>query len=137
MTNLILGIFRQLLRHKWRTVMIALSVTIGVMSVAIIDIVGDAGIAKFNRELDCLGISGISVTVESNSGVQPLNTDDVKLINSVDNVKSAMGIIKTSGTASAKADNFDIAIVGIGENADKTISLELNRFLRLRGNCRR
>ncbi|MBQ5885152.1 MAG: ABC transporter permease [Clostridia bacterium] len=105
--------------------MIALSVTIGVMSVAIIDIVGDAGIAKFNRELDCLGISGISVTVEPNSGVQPLNTDDVKLIDSVENVKSAMGIIKTSGTASAKADNFDIAIVGIGENADKTISLEL------------
>ena len=125
MTNLILGIFRQLMRHKWRTVMIALSVTIGVMSVAIIDIVGDAGIAKFNRELDCLGISGISVTVEPNSGVQPLNTDDVKLIDSVENVKSAMGIIKTSGTASAKADNFDIAIVGIGENADKTISLEL------------
>lgn len=125
MTNLILGIFRQLMRHKWRTMMIALSVTIGVMSVAIIDIVGDAGIAKFNRELDCLGISGISVSVELDSGVQPLNTDDVKLINSVKNVKSAMGIIKTNGTASAKSDNFDIAIVGIGENAHTTISLEL------------
>ena len=125
MTNLILGIFRQLMRHKWRTMMIALSVTIGVMSVAIIDIVGDAGIAKFNRELDCLGISGISVAVELDSGVQPLNTDDVKLINSVKNVKSAMGIIKTNGTASAKSDNFDIAIVGIGENAHTTISLEL------------
>ena len=125
MSNLILSIFRQLLRHKWRTVMIALSVTIGVMSVAIIDIVGDAGIAKFNRELDCLGVSGISVTVDSSSGPQPLNENDVALIGSVNNVKSAMGIIKTGGTASAKSDSFDVAIVGIGENADDTISLEL------------
>ncbi len=125
MINILSGVFRQLLRHKWRTVMIALSVTIGVMSVAIIDIVGDAGIGRFNKELDCLGISGISVTVNAKSGVQPLTDDDVKLISSISNVESAMGIIKIKGSARAKSDPFNITVVGIGENAKETISLEL------------
>lgn len=125
MISILSGVFKQLSRHKWRTAMVALSVTIGVMSVAIIDIVGDAGILKFNNELDCLGISGISVKVNAKSGVEPLDNSDVKLISSIDNVDSAMGVINTSGNVSSQAETTDAAIVGIGENADETISLEL------------
>lgn len=125
MINILSGVFKQLSRHKWRTAMVALSVTIGVMSVAIIDIVGDAGILKFNKELDCLGISGISVKVNTKSGIEPLDSRDVRLISSINNVDSAMGIINTSGSVSSQAESADAAIVGIGENASDAISLEL------------
>lgn len=125
MGNLILGVIRQLMRHKWRTVMIALTVTVGVMAVAIIDIVGDAGIVKFNNELDSLGISGISVTVNAKSGVTPLNGDDVIQISGISNVKSAMGVIKTKGNVKFADNEKDVSVVGIGENSRDTISLEL------------
>lgn len=125
MISILPGVIRQLMRHKWRTFMIALSVTIGVMSVAVIDIIGDAGIVKFNNELDCLGISGISVSIKSKSGVEPLDSRDVKLIKSIENVESAMGIIKTMGSVSNHSEEISAAVVGIGENAKDTISLEL------------
>ena len=125
MGNLILGVIRQLMRHKWRTVMIALTVTVGVMAVAIIDIVGDAGIVKFNNELDSLGISGISVTVNAKSGVPPLNGDDVIQISGISNVKNAMGVIKTKGNVKFADNEKDVSVVGIGENSRDTISLEL------------
>ncbi len=114
------------MRHKWRTVMIALTVTVGVMAVSIIDIVGDAGILKFNDELDGLGISGISVTANLKSGVNPLNSNDVKQIGGIDNVSSVMGVTKTNGNAKFAGSSFDVSVVGIGENAKETISLELN-----------
>ncbi len=125
MINILTGVMRQLIRHKWRTVMIALTVTVGVMAVAIIDIVGDAGIVKFNKELDCLGISGISVTVNTKSGVAPLDSRDVNTISGIDNVESAMGIIKSKGSVKGYGDDIGVSIMGIGENAKDTISLEM------------
>ncbi len=125
MINTLTFVVRELQRHKWRTFMTALSVMIGVMSVAIIDIVGDAGIVKFNNELDSLGISGISVSIDAKSGVEPLSSDDEALIGTIRGVDSVMGVIRANGTASTRGEEQSVAVVGIGENADDTISLEL------------
>ena len=63
--------------------------------------------------------------MNTKSGIEPLDSRDVRLISSIDNVDSAMGIINTSGSVSSQAESADAAIVGIGENASDAISLEL------------
>ncbi len=124
MLGILSGVLRRIGRNKWRTAMIATSVAIGVMSVAVIDIVGDGGIHKFNDELDGLGINGISVTINAKSNIASLNAYDVETIKGIANVKNAMGIVKTKGSVHHNATEYNIVMTGIDENASETIALE-------------
>ncbi len=124
MLGILSGVLRRIGRNKWRTAMIATSVAIGVMSVAVIDIIGDGGIHKFNDELDGLGINGISVTINAKSNIASLNAYDVETIKGIANVKNAMGIVKTKGSVHHNATEYNIVMTGIDENASETIALE-------------
>jgi putative ABC transport system permease protein len=115
---------KNIFRKGTRTILTMLGIAVGVASVLIVNLVGALGTEAVNAELDSLGLSGISVSTKSGSGVQ-LNQRDLKLIRDIDSVDNAMPILTQSSTASAGAIEEETTLWGIDGGANQVISIEL------------
>lgn len=112
-----------LMQRKARTLLIALSIAIGVFSVLIISIISDNGIILINEELDILGFSGVSISNNEPKKDSTLTNIDLSIIKSKDFVDSATPVITATGYL--KNDEISTVLVcGIDENAKSVISVE-------------
>lgn len=74
---------------RGRTVLSVISVAIGVASVMLIGYIGDSGTAAVNKELDTLGMDGLTIYAESGVSGSVLRTKDLQTIEQNPNVLSA------------------------------------------------
>ena len=63
-------------RQRGRTVLVALSIAIGVFSVLIISVISDNGVELINNELDTLGICGVSISKTSVENDEMLTNEE-------------------------------------------------------------
>lgn len=119
-----------LLENKLRFFLTILGISVGVISVLIINSVSDFGVTAVSSELDSLGMNGLIVSSESSSAA--LNDDDIERLNSLDGVlKIAPVTVNTSKVYSGSEENIDAMIWGIDERAEEVVSFELiyGRFI--------
>ena len=109
-------------QRKGRTVLISLSIAIGVFSVLIISVIIENGVNLINGELDSLGICGVSISKTSTEIDDLFSTEDLNNIKKQVYVENATPLITTT----VFLKNFDGAslVCGIDENAKSVISVE-------------
>ena len=110
-------------RQTGRTLLVAISIAIGVFSVLIISVISDNGVKLINNELDNLGICGVSISKTSVENDDMLTNEDLSAIKKETYVESATPVISVTGYL--KNDEVGTALIcGIDENANSVISVE-------------
>ena len=126
MLEIFLSALKNFNRKKGRTFLTLLGIIIGIASVIIIGTIGDGGRMAVNKELDSLGLSGISITSNTNSEVKiPLTNDELETIKLIENVEDAMPIIMKYSNSALRGQKNNSLIWGIDSGAKQIISLEL------------
>lgn len=106
-----------------RTMLISLSIAIGVFSVLIISVISDNGVNIINKELDNLGICGVCISKTATEMGELFSNEDLSNIKKQDYVENATPVITTMGYLK-NADNSAALFCGIDENAKSVISVE-------------
>lgn len=107
-------------RKRLRTLLTVSSIAIGTAMVVLVICIGGVGTQAVNRELENMGINGLSVSASDGLTVSALTS-----IRSLSAVRQAMPL--SLQFASAMADGKSYAVVGCGidSGADQVISLQL------------
>lgn len=114
-----------LFRKKLRTTLTIVSIAIGICAVLIIGTISDTGKLIINKELDSLGINGISLSVKENAAENQLQNEDLKYVRSLPFVDDATPIIMGSGFLKTEDDNNSVILWGVDSGAEQVISLNL------------
>lgn len=110
------------LRRKWvHTLLTVSGITVGVIMVVIVSLIGNAGKAVVNQELENMGMSGLSVSTENASGLSP---DDLSAIRQMRSVEEAMPLMIEFSTSRLGTGVHNAMICGIDAGAHQVISLE-------------
>lgn len=118
-----MNIFKVILRRRSRTILTALSVCIGVLSLFLINMASDTGTKLLYNELDGMGLNGITVTKKSEE--KALDYNDLQTIKCISGVESATPLIINNcvverGSVSGKSLGW-----GIDSGSDQIISIEI------------
>lgn len=116
---------KNIMYKKARTVFIAISIAIGITSVLVISMISGLGKSVMNNELDSLGINGIMISAKDEKGSSVLNCDDLDLISSHPQVKSATPIFISTGYIKTSENYNPVIIWGIDSGAEGIISFKL------------
>ncbi len=115
---------KNIMSGKVKNLLITLSVSVGVMSVILIDALSVTGTELINTELDSLGLSGLSITANAVSVNEKLNNSDLEKIINSSSVISATPLITTTGYL--RNESLPKAVFcGIDSNAENIISYEI------------
>lgn len=106
-----------------RTILISLSIAVGVFSVLIISIISDNGVNLINKELDSLGFCGVCISKATAETEELFSNDDLSNIKKQEYVENATPVITSMGYLK-NADNSAALFCGIDENAKSVISVE-------------
>ncbi len=123
MGELIKSAFRSLLRKRNRTVLTVIGIAVGVMMVAVVSVIGAAGSDIVNRELDSMGVGGLSVMAQT--GGEQISEEALQGLRELPCVTSAMPLMVQLATVSTPRDACESALCGIDAGADQVISLTL------------
>lgn len=115
---------KSLLKKPTRTILTVCSIAIGVAAVLIISLVSDAGTVLINRELDSLGIHGITISISQNGQDIYLDEKDLDYIKQLENVEDALPILTENGYIYDNAKQNATIFWGISGSAQQIISLE-------------
>ena len=107
-------------RKRLRTVLTVSSIAIGTALVVLILCIGSIGTEAVGRELENMGINGLSVSSSEGLSLSALTT--VRLLPQVSN---AMPLCLQFATALADGGAYSVVGCGIDSGADQVISLEL------------
>ncbi len=107
-------------RKKLRTLLTVGSIAIGTAMVVLIMGIGQIGTQAMGRELESMGINGLSVS--SSKGLTPAC---LTAIRRVDTVSQAMPLSLQFGFAAMGGGDYSVVGCGIDAGADQVISLEL------------
>lgn len=132
-----LDIFRcavkNLFRKKGRNILTVSGIAIGVASVIIISNISQCGSMALSKELDSLGINGISISINSSTADKNavLSEDELAVIRSSSLVEQAMPIIMQTTEIFSRGEEEQALLWGIDGSANKVISLNLlyGRFI--------
>lgn len=117
---------KNLSRKRLRTVLTVGSIAIGVILVVVVTMIGNAGRKAINRELESLGVSGLSISAKgSSAGVFGISLDALDTIRNTKNVKTAMPLLIYYAKAILRETHDDTIICGIDGGANQAISLTL------------
>ncbi len=123
MGEIIRGALKNMQRRLSRTLLTVSSITVGMLMVVIVAFVSSTGKAVFGKELEKMGVDGLSIrTAESGSGI---GQEELAQLRSLSEVETAMPLIIEFGSASLRDQLFPSAICGIDAGATQAISLEL------------
>lgn len=114
------------LRGKTRSFLTALSIMIGVSSVLLVSSIGTSGETLITREIEKMGLQGISLYQTKDANSVPLNADDAKRLEKrFKTIEQTLPIVFETGTY--KMNNFTsgAAILGVGEKADKVYNVSV------------
>ncbi len=117
--------FKSMFKKPIQTVLTVFSIAIGVAAVLIISLVSTAGKSIIDRELDSLGINGITISIEENGQNIYLNETDLEYIKSLKNVQDVAPIITKNGYIYNDTEQIATLLWGIGSGERQIISLEL------------
>lgn len=131
MSNKLKFTVKCLLENKLRFALTVLSISIGVVSILIVNTVSNFGVSAVSSELDSLGMNGLTVSRESDKA--SLGDEQLDIINSVNGVvNSAPATVNTSKIYTAASDEDASTMVwGIDEKAPEIITFDLmyGRFI--------
>ena len=114
---------KSLTRKRLRTLLTVCSITVGVVMVVIVSLISAVGKAAVNRELDSMGLNGLSVS--TGSAVGGLSITDLETIREIGQVEQAMPLM-IEFSASVLCNTSDSAMIcGIDAGTAQVISLSL------------
>ena len=117
MSRLFLFSLKGFLHKRMRTTLSIVGVAVSAACVMLITTLGTVGTTAVNRELDSMGLNGISVNCD-----EPLQREDAELISKIDGVEKVAPMVGMYSTASAKSNTARSYIWGIDGNADFIIT---------------
>lgn len=120
----IISSYRYLKRKGLRTLLTISSISIGVASALLINVISSAGTIAINKELDSFGINGIALSGVRKNGTSVVENKDLDIVRQLPEVESAMPVITIMGYLSTGAENLNAIICGIDGGSDQVISLE-------------
>lgn len=114
-----------LFENKLRFSLTVLSISVGVISVLIVNSVSNFGVTAVSSELDSLGMNGLIVTTESSNA--KLTDEEVEKICDLDGIEEIAPVtINTSKVyTNSPDDDTSTMIWGIDEKAPSVVSFEL------------
>lgn len=121
MGELMSGALKQLFRKKGRTWLTVSAIAVGVMMVAVVSVLSRAGRLVIDRELDSMGMNGLSVTAIQTEPL--LDGEALETVRSLSCVTSAMPLSIAYGDVSLGATSQEAVVCGIDAGADQVISL--------------
>lgn len=130
MKEILCAAFRHMTRRKTRTALTVGSIAVGVLMVALVGIIGQAGTQTVGSELQSMGLQGVSVSASST--VTPMRLDELETVRKVEGVAHAMPLAVAGGKGLLGQRSFTAYIGGIDAGADQVIALEVahGRLLR-------
>lgn len=123
--EIIKNCFRNIFRKKTRSLLTILGVAIGVMSVVIITSIGDVGKEVINKELNSMGIDGLTVGVDQTTSAVSLTDKELSIINGDSNIKKAMPIMMQFTKAYSHSKETKCVVLGVDEKATEFASLKV------------
>ncbi len=121
MWELLSGAWKQLFRKKGRTWLTVSAIAVGVMMVAVVLVLSRAGRLVIDRELESMGMNGLSIT--ATQGEPLLDGEALKTVRALSCVTSAMPLTITYSDVSLGAASQQAMLCGIDAGADQVISL--------------
>ncbi len=121
MSELMSSALKQLFRKKGRTWLTVSAIAVGVMMVAVVSVLSRAGRQVIDRELESMGMNGLSVTAAQTEPI--LDGEALETVRSLSCVTSAMPLMIAYGDASLGAVSQEAVLCGIDAGADQVISL--------------
>ncbi len=127
MIDIIKCAIRNITRKKGRNFLTAMGIAIGVASVIIIGNISQCGSDAVNKELDSLGLSGLTISASNMSNDAPsLTQEELEIIEKDNNVEQAMPVMVENTVVYDKKDNpLNSLLWGIDSKANQIISLQL------------
>ena len=113
--------FRNIFKKGIRTTLTILGISVGVVSVMLINTISDIGIKTINNELDSLGLNGISVTGDKCS----VDNNDLNIIKKQKGVSSAMPILTSKSKISNSNTSKDIMLWGVDSGASQVVAFDI------------
>lgn len=111
---------RHIARRRARAALTAGGIFVGVLMVALVSVIGNAGTETVTSELNQMGLQGISVSAGAG-----LTEEELAVIRGVDGVSDAMPLMTLGGAAKLCHHQFTAYIGGIDAGADQAIALEV------------
>ncbi|MBE6769005.1 MAG: ABC transporter permease [Ruminococcaceae bacterium] len=130
MRDILLGACRHVVRRVARTALTVGGIAVGVLMVTLVCIIGQAGTETVGRELENMGLQGVSVSASSTDVV--LGAEELETVRAVAGVSEAMPLTVASGKGTLGRHSFTAYVGGIDAGADQVIALEVahGRLLR-------
>lgn len=123
MIDRIKNAFRSLWRKRFRTLMTMSGIVVGVALVAVVTVIGDAGKAAVNSELENMGLGGLSVTA---SGTATLEEEMLSALRELGEVSSAVPLmIDMTSTPERDGGTQSLMLCGIDSGETQAIGLTL------------
>ena len=117
--------FRNLGRKRARTSLTMLGIAIGVASVIIIANISQCGTNALTTELDSLGLSGLSISVNNQAQNVFLTEDDLNSIRKISQVEQVSPILVESTDVTLRDGSSSALLWGIDSRASDIISLQV------------
>ncbi len=115
--------FKALWRKRFRTLMTMSGIVVGVALVSLVSVIGAAGKAAVNDELENMGLGGLSVTA---SGSATLEKTTLEALRALDTITSAVPLMIDMTAADAPdGRSQSLMLCGIDSGETQAIGLEL------------
>lgn len=118
--------FGNVFRHRLRSFLCGVSIAIGILSIVLISVMGDTGKYEIRKQLDSLGISGLTVYIKDKEPAQVLPAFAAMGIqDNVNGVASTMPVITKIGAYRTDRKSGSTVIWGISETFKNTLDVKL------------
>lgn len=121
--ELIKNAVRQLLRKRGRTWLTVIGIAVGVMMVSVVTVVGAVGRSFVEKELDSMGVSGLSVMALTPTML--ISETALQEIRAMPQIKSAMPLMVEVTQVSTVRGSTESVLCGIDAGAGQVISLNV------------
>lgn len=115
--------FQNIKRNKIKSFLTILSISIGVCSVFVIISTASTGKNYIKKEIDSMGVSGLSLYAKENGKVTLLYSDRLKKEFSF--IKETMPLVISFGSSSARGSKEDAIFLGVGDSLSDVIGVNL------------
>lgn len=122
--------FKNIRRRKVRSFLTILGISIGILSVLVVNCISENGKSAINAELDNLGLNGLLINSDKQDE-QPLNDEDLLTVSAQPEIQNATPIIMENSGVSTETKTLESVLWGVDQGANQVISMQLlhGRFL--------
>ena len=114
------------LRHSWKKYLLTmLGIAIGIAAVTIVRGIGNFGTQKVMSELNELGMGGVLISMENESGYSILDNQTLQWMDAQSSVENAMPILTQYARGIYQSANESLLLMGVGSEVDQMISLNI------------